>query len=246
MKYCDNYLNLLRFPNSKMTSFRRNCMRKYGISFSMFIPTLYNDDFFLSLSLISIYAWWWKILRRINRPVTLWYQIHYIFTWALTFQPLKIIQSFFQKELMFSSYSLKSLCENLPLWFRELSSDHKAEDNKHQEAVVLHFFVSREPIWWKHVLWKMLFESLVSTYLNISMYVCTTIYIFHDLVNRNKCLINQYLISRNLTFSKVTVISFCLLTIFQLFWAHSNFPAGLWQLFRLPKKQNEIINIYFP
>ena len=30
---------------------------------------------------------------------------------------------------------------------RELSSDHKAEDNKHQEAVVLHFFVaSREPI----------------------------------------------------------------------------------------------------
>ena len=33
---------------------------------------------------------------------------------------------------------------------RELSSDHKAEDNKHQEAVVLHFFVaSREPIWWK-------------------------------------------------------------------------------------------------
>ena len=31
MKYCDNYLNWLQFPNSKKNSFRGNYMRKYSI-----------------------------------------------------------------------------------------------------------------------------------------------------------------------------------------------------------------------
>ena len=31
LKYCENYLNLLQFPNSKKNSFRGNNMRKYGI-----------------------------------------------------------------------------------------------------------------------------------------------------------------------------------------------------------------------
>ena len=90
--------------------------------------------------------------------------------------------------------SLKRLHENPPSWFRELSSDHKAEDNKHQEAVVLHFFVPREPIWWKHVLWKMLFESLVSTHYYITInYVCTKYYIHFSWLYRlrNNCLINS-------------------------------------------------------
>lgn len=152
--------------------------------------------------------------------------------------------------------SLKRLHENPPSWFRELSSDHKAEDNKHQEAVVLHFFVPREPIWWKHVLWKMLFESLVSTHYYITInYVCTKYYIHFSWLYRlrNNCLINSSCGSNTECLDKMifslnfsTDFFLCFVPssdFFLVYWqrfpwfrATQNFHMEMWQFFSLTWK----------